>query len=501
MRKTALLLAVLFVAPVLVHADDEPVLPLNPFTDAKVGDWESMVFEMQGPGHPLTTHISTWRVKKVDDDKVEVDLETLHPGSPGKPAVLHKTYKRQGTITLREYFAIGESEKLEDVATTDKKFTIEGHTFDGKQISFKRSGGKLVGKDTLLLAAEVKGAGIVAMAVEIPDGGYQQHRVVGYGTAEKKLWGMTAEEVPLVEMKEGEHGVGENLYKDKTYGFSIQCPRFPEIQEHQVSESFSIWGEMSTFCIAIQGDPTPRKTFRENTKKQIKAAGYELVKNEETKVSGKEALAVEYIMPLDLPEGGQTKGRTVNLIIFRDAHIVTIRATAPEKEFKGGDFEKSLRTALSNVRLIDRGGGEDHKNEEAGVYYDHRYGLKVPLPELPQSKTGPQAIVVFQGPIEAHGNTSRVGVSFMPATTKDEFKFPETPGVKVTEKKELEVSGRPALRLELEGEVDGRPIRGIVVAIFDKARTYLVDGVGAKAAWDEEGDAFRDAIKSFQFDK
>jgi hypothetical protein len=501
MRITPLLLAAAVVMPVVVHADDEPALPLNPFTDAKVGDWETMVFEMQAPGHPVTTHISTWRVKKVGDDEVELDLETLHPGLPGKPAVLHKTYKRQGTITLRDYFAMSASEKLEEVETSDKKLTIEGHTFSGKQISFKRSGGKLVGKDTLLFASEVKGAGMVVMSVELPEGGYQQHRIVGFGTAEKKLWGMSAEEVPLLELKEGEHGAGENLYKDKTYGFSIQCPRFREIQEQQVAESFSTWGEMSNFCIVIQGDPTPRKTFRDNTKKQIEAAGYELVKNEETKVSGKEALAVEYIMPLDLPEGGQTKGRTVNLIIFRDAHIVTIRATAPEKEFKGGDFEKSLRTALSNVRLIDRGGGEDHKNEEPGVYYDHRYGLKVPLPELPQSKTGPQAIVVFQGPIEAHGNTSRVGVSFMPATTRDEFKLPETPGVKVTDRKELEVSGRPALRMELEGKVEGRPIHGIAVVVFDKARTYLVDAIGAKAAWDEEGDAFRDAIKSFQLDR
>lgn len=498
-----LLVAVVFSSTLSIARaeDEEPTLPLNPFTDAKEGDWETMTFVSERPGRGRTSWISTWRVKKVTDDSVSLELETIQPDSPGKPSILPRTFARKGKITVRDYFKCDAGEKLEDFKSTERKLTLAGHVFDGKQIAVKRTGGKFEGECVLILAAEVKGSGVVALEATLPGGGLQQHFVVGFGTAEKKLWGKTAEQIPLVDVKKGESTAGFNLYQDKLYGFSIHAPNFHEIQERQVATVFGYAGGMSSYAVLVQGDTTPRKSFKETSTKQIAEAGYKLVKEEEGRNSGKDTLQLEYTAMLDSPQG-KIEGRFVDLFVFRDAHVINIRTTAPEKQFDGGAWEKSLRKALAGVKLIDIDSRSEHKGEEAGVFYDHRYGYKLPLPDFGKiKKDGMQTVVEFGGALEKNGNTSKVNVSvIMKAATRKEYKTQTFPGIEVVSTKDLEVSGRPALQLETKSVVNERPVQGLTLVVFDKARTFIVDATGAKAAWDEEGPAFRDAVASFMLE-
>src|SRR5271170_8294845 len=114
MRRTPLVLVIASLAVLAVaRADDaEPTLPFNPFTDAKEGDWETLFFQMELPGRPRYTDIETWRVTKVTDDTVSIDIETLVPGRSEKPAVVKRTFARQGKLTLRDYFSMAADDKL-----------------------------------------------------------------------------------------------------------------------------------------------------------------------------------------------------------------------------------------------------------------------------------------------------------------------------------------------------------------------------------------------------
>ncbi len=487
-----------------LHAQDggEPSLPFNPFAEAREGDWETLIFTFRRADGATTDNTSTWRVKKVTDDEVTLELVTVAPGVP-KPQVMERIFSRKGKIALRDYFKLGPDEKLEDVKTSDKKLTQAGHVFEGKLLEATRSGGRVDGKCSLLLSPEVKGSGVVALEVQLAKGGSQTHMVVGFGTAEKKLWGKTAEEIVVVDTKAGETPEIFNLYKDRDHGFSIRAPHFAEIQDRQVAETFRIHGGNVTFTVLVQGDTSNRATFKAQSLANLEKSGFKVVKEIELTVSGKDALELEYTNKFDSAEG-KVEGRVVDLFIFRDAHVITLRTVAPEKRFHGGKFEKSLRASYAAVKLIDIGGGDakaDRKNEEPGVYYDHVYGLRIPLLELPKGGKSSHPVVEFQGPIERHGNTSRIAVTVLEQKmSREEWKPEGLPGVEVVGRKELEVSGRPALAIETKATVKDRPTRGLSLMVFDKTRTYIVDATGAKAAWDEQGAAFRDSVTSFKLD-
>jgi hypothetical protein len=497
------LLLALLVLPALLSPlradDDEPFLPFNPFTDAQEGDWESLLYAAGKAGKPEGGHVSTWRVKKVGAETVEVDLETLRPNAP-RPEVTHRTFPRQGRIALRDYLKMLPGEKLEGAKVWDRTFTHEGHVFSGTQVECARSGGERAGQIGALFAKEVKGSGVVILETQLGGGRLELHQLVGFGTKEKTLWGKTAEEVPVASGEKSP--IHFNLYQDRNYGFSIHAPVFREIQERQVAQVFAVAGGGVSFGVWVQGDTTPRKEFRAKTLEGIEQMGYKLERDEEKRISGKDALEVEYTGTIDTPLGKQ-KARMIDLVIFREAHAIDVRVTALAETFDGGAGEKAIRNALANVRLIDLGGASDPKREGAGVYFDHRYGYRLPLPELAKIEEGSAGTVVaFQGPVEANGNTSAVGVTvFETATKRSEYELPPFPGFKVVSKKETTVSGRDALRFELKGKANGEPVRGLMLVVFDEKRTFVVEATGSKAAWDEEGEALRTAVASFALDE
>lgn len=499
MRRALLLLVALASALAVARADDdEPSLPLNPFTEAKEGDWETLLFRVEVPGRETITQLSTWRVKKVTDDQVSVDVETIVPEGTGKPDVRPRTFARKGKITVREYFSIQPDEKVEGFKKKERTFTLDGHRFDGQEIELSRSGGKVSGSCILMLSPEVKGSGVVLLECEVAGGMRQQWSVVGFGTAQKKLWGKAADEVPITEGA-GER-VGFNLYRDKVHAFSIHAPRFMEVQDRMSADTFIAQGAMTTFVLTVQGGSWDRKRYREAIRPQLEAAGYKIVKEEERKVSGKEALLLEYTAEMESPKG-KVDGRVVDLAIFREAHVLFVRARAPQKVFDG-PFGKSLQSALANVKLIDIGVDTEHKGEEPGVFHDHRYGIRLPIPELPRLKAGvPQCVVEFQGPVVAHGNTSRVVVNVLKAGSRADYKPSPAAGFEVVAKKDIEVAGCPAVEIELKGSVKGQALHEIKRLVFDKTRTFEIDAWGTEIAWTENEAAFRDSVASFAIEK
>lgn len=498
MRRLAVLVfATLLVSPALARAqDEERSLSFNPFEDAKVGDWETCAYQRTSKTKPLLTAISTWRVKKVTDDEVTVDLETFHPDQPARPPLTRK-YPRKGALKLKDYFPTRPGEKISGFASEKKKLTIDGHTFDGELLTFDSKGGFADGKTAVFVASEVKGFGLVGLEVALPDGSHQEHRIVGFGTAEKKLWGKTADELETVPNVPGEKPSAANLYQDRVHGFSIRPPAFREVQDQQVAQTFTLQGRRGGLSVLVRGVAVDRKAFAATAKDEIAKGGFKLVKEEERRVSGKDALLLEYEGPFDIA-GEKQDGRILDSILFLRAHVVSVRGSALAKDF--AKVEKKLRASLDGTKLIDVGMVEVHKGEEPGVYYDHPYGLRVPLPELAKPRAGELfPVVQFQGPMEANSNTSLVSISVSASAVKrEDYKPSSALGLAVGAKRELEVSGKPALEFDSRGEVNGRPVLGRTLVVFDDERTIVVEATGAKAAWDEERDAFRDSLTSFR---
>ncbi len=190
MLARAVLVALVVLLPAVAAAQEKDTttkLPLNPFVDAKEGDWSVVVMTAAAGSGPRKSAIWTWRVASVGEDGA-VKVHHVYAGREGHSEHKGNPLSTKEAPTFAKFF----SEQVQGVqAPSDEKATVEGKTFACKKVSFASEGGAK--KWTVLLSAEVKGSGLVSATVARGEQ-TMELRLVGFGNKEKTLWGKTAEE-------------------------------------------------------------------------------------------------------------------------------------------------------------------------------------------------------------------------------------------------------------------------------------------------------------------
>lgn len=168
-------------------ARGDDTIPFNPFEKAAVGDWFAFRTTVTKDGKK-DGDSTLVEVSAIDGDKVI--LKNGEGGSPGP-------FSRTKAPTIAQIVGGVGDGKIVDVKTKDDKVTRGGKEFDCKLLTFKLEGEESA-EGSFWFCPEVKVLGFVTMKA---NGSGKQNagttiemEVLGYGTKEKSLWGLTRAE-------------------------------------------------------------------------------------------------------------------------------------------------------------------------------------------------------------------------------------------------------------------------------------------------------------------
>ena len=163
----------------LASAQDKPKppMPVNPFVDAKVGDFWTI--HNRGPGGTGTLE---WRVKKIEGDKLSLAWKDFEDDDEKEPTEFTSNAKAP-TLDLYDLHTIAG-----DIKTEDDTREQLGKKFACKKLTFKLENGVKV---KAWFCAAAKG-GLVAAEMSDEQGPTGYIDLVGYGSGDKVEYGHTA---------------------------------------------------------------------------------------------------------------------------------------------------------------------------------------------------------------------------------------------------------------------------------------------------------------------
>jgi hypothetical protein len=199
------LVALLVVALASAVSADDPTplgsvkLPLNPYRNARVGDWATYVDKASDNWEKRT-------VTSADKDSVTVS----YTRKLAKELTLN--LGRRAVLSFLDLFPVREPAKFmtSDLKTEDEAITISGKTFQCKKVSFAwtKEESPLTSTLAIWLTAEVKGGGFARATIHMEKKkdaviiDEEKHEtsfvdacfeVAGFGSAGKTDWGETSE--------------------------------------------------------------------------------------------------------------------------------------------------------------------------------------------------------------------------------------------------------------------------------------------------------------------
>jgi hypothetical protein len=137
------------------------------------------------------------------------------------------------------------------------------------------------------------------------------------------------------------------------------------------------------------------------------------------------------------------------------------------------------------------------------TYVDATYGFSIAAPSFPAApKGGTCSPAIFFGPPEAEFAPNVNVLIQENALSLDayaELNRKEMKELNLTsiDEKRVEVSGRPALRLEYAGKLGPRALHWLAVAVAARGRVYLVTATCPEEAWARHEKALRASLESF----
>ncbi|MGH7150908.1 MAG: DcrB-related protein [Planctomycetota bacterium] len=142
--------------------------------------------------------------------------------------------------------------------------------------------------------------------------------------------------------------------------------------------------------------------------------------------------------------------------------------------------------------------------ETSTRYLDAANGYSIEPPAFPKVPTGVSCqTVIFFAPQE-EGFAPNVNVQVQPWTKSlEEFlalsrsQFKEYDLTLLSEEKR-KVSGREAVAFDYEGDMQGRPLRWMALAVADAGRVILVTGTVPKGSFETHEKALRSCLASLQ---
>jgi hypothetical protein len=137
-------------------------------------------------------------------------------------------------------------------------------------------------------------------------------------------------------------------------------------------------------------------------------------------------------------------------------------------------------------------------------YVDATYGFSIDAPAFAAVEKGASVSpAMFLAPPRDGFSTNvnvliqenEIGIDAYAETTREQMK---QVGLTLIEDKKVEVSGKPALRLEYAGKGQGgRPMHWTAVAVAARGRVYLVTATSLEADWPKQEKALRACLESF----
>jgi len=138
-------------------------------------------------------------------------------------------------------------------------------------------------------------------------------------------------------------------------------------------------------------------------------------------------------------------------------------------------------------------------------YVDATYGFSIDAPAFAAvEKGGSVSPAMFLAPPQGGFSTNvnvliqenEIGIDAYAESTREQMK---TVGLTMIEDKKVEISGKPALRLEYAGKGQGgRPLHWAAIAVAARGRVYLVTATCSEAEWPKQEKALRACLDSFQ---
>jgi hypothetical protein len=139
---------------------------------------------------------------------------------------------------------------------------------------------------------------------------------------------------------------------------------------------------------------------------------------------------------------------------------------------------------------------------------DAQYGYSVSPPEFPASEAAAfPRLTVFAPPDADTKFSANMGLMVQEtATTRDQFiaqsraQF-EQAGAKVRSTSNRTVSGRPAVVIDYEGNLTGRPLRFLALAVILPERVLLLTYTAPAATYGQHEKEFKRSLETFKLDR
>jgi hypothetical protein len=166
--------------------------------------------------------------------------------------------------------------------------------------------------------------------------------------------------------------------------------------------------------------------------------------------------------------------------------------------------KKPLCLAALGAMLIGTTWAAQATKARRSSYTDEAHGFTLEAPRFPGAGPNVAAIpLVVSGPAEG-GFASSVNVGIQASkTTRKGYRelslgqFRQI-GLKVNSDRDVTVSGREAIRFDYEGQLQGRDLHFLTLAVIDKERVVLVTCTASAAAFPAVAPEFNACLDSFK---
>jgi hypothetical protein len=182
-------------------------LPLDPFANAKKGDWAAYVVEVD-MGERTEKAVMNFEVARLKKNE-SIKLDRSITGDHNQEGDV--TFALDDAIDPGQFVAtIIKSPRSDMPATrggkvTDVKKKVGDKEFDAKQVSFAIDDGRSKVKVKLWLSADVHATSIIAMELKVNEGGRPMTismELGGYGDDDKTTWGKPADKLGKKKKKD-----------------------------------------------------------------------------------------------------------------------------------------------------------------------------------------------------------------------------------------------------------------------------------------------------------
>jgi hypothetical protein len=144
--------------------------------------------------------------------------------------------------------------------------------------------------------------------------------------------------------------VKRSTFIDETYGFSIEAPKFPGAGPKTPGTPLILSGPPAdgfapNVNVTIQATSTTAKAFRDLSVGQLKQLNIRLNSERQLKVSGRDAVELDYEGVL----GGNRTLRFLSLSVIEKDRVILVTCTSTPEAFEG--VEAEFRACLKSFKM------------------------------------------------------------------------------------------------------------------------------------------------------